>query len=54
MNNKIVVLKKGKEDSLRRFHPWVYSGAIHHIEGKPDEGDLVDVVSADGAFLAIL
>ncbi|MBO4444103.1 MAG: class I SAM-dependent rRNA methyltransferase [Bacteroidaceae bacterium] len=52
MNNKVVVLKKGKEDSLRRFHPWVYSGAIHHIEGKPDEGDLVDVVSADGAFLA--
>lgn len=50
--NKIVVLKKGKEESLRRYHPWVFSGAIHHIEGQPDEGDLVKVVSADGTFLA--
>ena len=30
--NKKVVLKHGKEESLRRYHPWVYSGAIHHIE----------------------
>lgn len=50
--NKKVVLKHGKEESLRRYHPWVYSGAIHHIEGQPDEGDLVDVMSADGTFLA--
>lgn len=50
--SKVVVLKKGKEESLRRFHPWVFSGAIHHIEGQPDEGDLVRVVSADGTFLA--
>lgn len=49
---KTVVLKRGKEESLQRFHPWVFSGAIHHIEGQPAEGDLVDVVSADGTFLA--
>ncbi|MBR3021731.1 MAG: class I SAM-dependent rRNA methyltransferase [Bacteroidaceae bacterium] len=49
--NKVVVLKKGKEESLRRFHPWVFSGAIHHIEGQPDEGDVVRVVSAGGDFL---
>jgi len=50
--NKVVVLKKGKEESLRRFHPWVFSGAIHHIEGQPDEGDVVRVVSSEGSFLA--
>ena len=49
--NKVVVLKKGKVESLRRFHPWVFSGAIHHIEGQPDEGDVVRVVSAGGDFL---
>jgi len=52
MSNKIVVLKRGKEESLKRFHPWVFSGAIHHIEGQPDEGDVVRVVSSDGDFLA--
>ena len=49
--DKVVVLKKGKEESLRRFHPWVFSGAIHHIEGQPGEGDVVRVVSAAGDFL---
>ena len=49
--DKVVVLKKGKEESLRRFHPWVFSGAIHHIEGQPDEGDVVRVVSAAGDLL---
>ena len=50
---KNVYLKKGKEDSLGRFHPWVFSGAIHHIEGTPEEGDVVRVLSADGRFLAV-
>ena len=50
---KTVYLKKGKEESLGRFHPWVFSGAIHHIEGTPEEGDVVRVVSADGRFLAV-
>ena len=40
-----VILKPGKEQSLKRFHPWVFSGAIRKIEGKPDEGDLVQVYS---------
>lgn len=48
-----VHLKKGKEESLGRFHPWVFSGAIHHINGRPEEGDVVRVVSADGRFLAV-
>ena len=50
---KNVYLKKGKEESLGRFHPWVFSGAIHHIEGQPEEGDVVRVLSADGRFLAV-
>ena len=48
-----VHLKRGKEDSLRRFHPWVFSGAIHHIDGQPQEGDLVRVLTADGSFIAV-
>ena len=48
-----VHLKKGKEESLGRFHPLVFSGAIHHIDGRPEEGDVVRVVSADGRFLAV-
>ncbi|MDE5980665.1 MAG: class I SAM-dependent rRNA methyltransferase [Bacteroidaceae bacterium] len=46
-------LKKGKEESLQRFHPWVFSGAVHHIDGNPEEGDLVRVFSADGRFIAV-
>jgi 23S rRNA (cytosine1962-C5)-methyltransferase len=45
-------LKKGREESLRRFHPWVFSGAIARYEGKAEEGDVVEVVSHDGDFLA--
>ena len=46
-------LNKGKEESLRRFHPWVFSGAVHHIEGEPTEGDLVRVLTAQGDFIAV-
>ncbi len=46
-------LKRGKDESLRRFHPWIFSGAVHHIDGQPAEGDLVRVVSAEGEFIAI-
>lgn len=49
---KTIYLKRGKEESLLRFHPWIFSGAVHHIEGDLQEGDLVDVMSADGRFLA--
>ena len=46
-----IILRRGKEESLRRFHPWVFSGAIERSEGEPQEGDLVDVYSRDGEFL---
>ena len=45
-------LKRGKDESLRRFHPWVFSGAIHHIDGQPQEGDLVRVLTIDGEPVA--
>ena len=47
-----VILRKGREDSLRRFHPWVFSGAIAEIQGNPLEGDMVAVHAADGSFMA--
>ena len=48
-----IYLKRGKDESLRRFHPWIFSGAIHHFEGKPAEGDLVRVFTAEGEFIAV-
>ncbi len=50
---KNVYLKKGKEESLKRFHPWVFSGAIHHTDDEIDEGETVRVVSLDGTFIAV-
>lgn len=47
-----IYLKKGREDSLLRFHPWVFSGAIASMQAQPAEGDLVSVYSADGRYLA--
>ena len=47
-----VILKRGREESLRRFHPWVFSGAIAEIQGNPLEGDIVSVHASDGEFLA--
>ena len=47
-----VVLKPGRDESLRRFHPWVFSGAVAQVQGSPAEGDLVGVYSAEGQFLA--
>ena len=46
-----VILKKGREESLLRFHPWVFSGAIAQIAGHPAEGDIVSVHASDGGFL---
>ena len=48
-----IVLKRGKEDSLRRFHPWVFSGAIHYKDDTLCEGDVVKVVSAEKEVLGI-
>ena len=44
-------LKRGREDSLLRFHPWVFSGAISQVVGDPAEGDLVAVYASDGSLL---
>ena len=48
---KIITLKRGKEDSLLRFHPWVFSGAIYSLPEGLEEGDTVVVNAADGTFL---
>jgi len=48
-----VILKPGKEQSVMRMHPWIFSGAIKKIEGEPVEGDLVEVYSSDYEFLAL-
>ncbi len=47
-----VFLKRGREESVLRFHPWVFSGAISQVQGSPAEGDLVAVYAFDGTFLA--
>lgn len=47
-----IYLKRGKEESLQRFHPWIYSGAIQHIEGQEDEGAIVRVLTSNGEYIA--
>ena len=47
-----IILKRGREESLLRFHPWVFSGAIAEVQGSPAEGDLVAVHASDGSQLA--
>jgi len=48
-----LILKPGREKSLKRRHPWIFSGGIGRIEGNPQLGDTIEVCSADGAFLAV-
>lgn len=48
-----VILKRGKEQSLKRFHPWIFSGAINKIDDGVQEGDLVEILSNEGDFLAV-
>ena len=50
---KSIYLKRGKEESLRRFHPWVFSGAIHRIDEGIQDGSLVRVLSENGDFIAV-
>lgn len=47
-----VYLKPKKEESLLRFHPWVFSGAIARVEGKPEEGEVVEVYTSDKQYIA--
>lgn len=52
MAYKKVYLKPGKEESLKRFHPWVFSGAVARVEGEPEEGEVVDVYTSKKEFIA--
>lgn len=49
---KSIFLKRGKDDSLRRFHPWVFSGAIHHVSEEPEEGEKVAVYTSEKEYIA--
>ena len=53
MTTKTIQLKKGKEESLKRFHPWIFSGAILRMDEGIEEGELVKVVTFDKEFIAI-
>ncbi len=53
MAYKSIYLKKGKEESLKRFHPWVFSGAILRADEEIEEGETVRVLTHDGRFLAV-
>jgi 23S rRNA (cytosine1962-C5)-methyltransferase len=48
-----IVLKPGREKSLKRRHPWVFSGAVARVEGEPDCGDTIEVRSVTGEVLAL-
>lgn len=50
---KSIYLKRGKEESLQRFHPWVFSGAIHHADDGIQEGETVRVIASTGDFIAV-
>ena len=48
---KKITLRRGKEESLKRFHPWVFSGAIATADDTIEEGDIVSVFAADGTHI---
>ncbi|MDR2065636.1 MAG: class I SAM-dependent rRNA methyltransferase [Prevotellaceae bacterium] len=49
---KQIILKHNRHESLKRFHPWIFSGAVAKYIDKPDEGDVVDIFTADNRFIA--
>jgi len=51
-SNPTVWLKPGREKSLRRRHPWVFSGAIERVDGRAQPGATVDIVGSSGDFFA--
>lgn len=53
MSYPVITLKRGKEDSLRRFHPWVFSGAVAQLPDGIEEGDVVEVRGASGDLLGV-
>ena len=50
---KKVYPKRGKEESLKRFHPWIFSGAIQKADGGLEEGEVVRVITSEGDFIAV-
>lgn len=50
---KSIYLKKGKEESLNRFHPWIFSGAIRHMDDGIEEGEIVNVYTYSNDFIAV-
>lgn len=52
MAYKRIFLKAGKEESLKRFHPWIFSGAIQRFESEPEEGEIVDVFTSSKEYIA--
>ena len=50
---KSIYLRKGKEESLNRFHPWIFSGAIHHMDDNIEEGEFVNIFTASNEFIAV-
>lgn len=53
MQYRNIILKRGKEESLQRFHPWVFSGAIARMDEGISEGDTVNVLTHEGEFVAV-
>lgn len=53
MDYKVITLKKGKEESLNRFHPWVFSGAVASLPAGLEEGDTVIVNTCNGTFVGV-
>lgn len=49
---KSIFLKRGKEESLKRYHPWIFSGAIHHMSQNPEEGEKVMVLTSENEYIA--
>ncbi|WP_341501253.1 class I SAM-dependent methyltransferase [Gallaecimonas sp. GXIMD4217] len=52
MPRNALVLAEGREKSLKRHHPWIFSKAVHHLKGKPKAGDTVEIYGKDGTWLA--
>ena len=50
---KKIYLKKGKEESIKRYHPWVFSGAIQHMDEDIEEGELIEVITSQGDTIAM-
>lgn len=52
-NYPTIYIRAGREKSIQRFHPWVFSGSVLRVEGQPEEGDLVRLLDARGGFLGL-